>query len=113
MNTMTYKGYASSLEYSDEDECFIGHIAGIKDRVGFHGESVTELRNAFQEAVEDYLETCEAVGKQSQKPYSGKFMLRIPPELHAKIATAAQVSGQSINQWISRALVQVIHTSSA
>ena len=110
MNTMTYKGYASSIEYSDEDKCFIGHIAGIKDRVGFHGESVTELRNAFQEAVEDYLETCEAVGKQPQKPYSGKFMLRIPPELHAKIATAAQVSGQSINQWVSRALSRVIHT---
>ena len=106
MNTMTYKGYAASIEYSDDDECFIGHIAGIKDRVGFHGESVTELKNAFQEAVEDYLETCAAVGKEPQKPYSGKLMLRIPPELHASIATAAQVSGQSINQWISSALTQ-------
>lgn len=106
MNTMTYKGYAASIEYSDDDECFIGHIAGIKDRVGFHGQSVTELRESFQEAVEDYLETCSAVGKEPQKPYSGKLMLRIPPELHATIATAAQVSGQSINQWISSALVQ-------
>ena len=106
MNTMTYQGYAASIEYSDDDECFVGHIAGIKDRVGFHGESVTELKNAFQEAVEDYLETCIAVGKEPQKPYSGKLMLRIPPELHASIATAAQVSGQSINQWISSALTQ-------
>ncbi len=106
MNTMRYKGYAASIEYSDDDECFVGHIAGIKDRVGFHGESVTELKNAFQEAVEDYLETCAAVGKEPQKPYSGKLMLRIPPELHASIATAAQVSGQSINQWISSALTQ-------
>ncbi|WP_330924459.1 type II toxin-antitoxin system HicB family antitoxin [Candidatus Sororendozoicomonas aggregata] len=106
MNTMTYKGYAASIEYSDDDECFIGHIAGIKDRVGFHGESVAELRESFQEAVEDYLETCAAVGKEPQKPYSGKLMLRIPPELHASIATAAQVSNQSINQWISRALSQ-------
>ncbi|MBO9484707.1 MULTISPECIES: type II toxin-antitoxin system HicB family antitoxin [Gammaproteobacteria] len=106
MNTMTYKGYAASIEYSDDDECFIGHIAGIKDRVGFHGESVSELKDAFHEAVEDYLETCASVGKEAQKPYSGKLMLRIPPELHASIATAAQVSGLSINQWISRALVQ-------
>ena len=106
MNTMTYKGYAASIEYSDDDECFIGHIAGIKDRVGFHGESVIELKEAFHDAVEDYLETCTAVGKEPQKPYSGKLMLRIPPELHATIATAAQVSGQSINQWILRALIQ-------
>ena len=106
MNTMTYKGYAASIEYSDDDECFIGHIAGIKDRVGFHGESVIELKEAFHDAVEDYLETCTAVGKDPQKPYSGKLMLRIPPELHATIATAAQVSGQSINQWILRALIQ-------
>ncbi|WP_422490723.1 type II toxin-antitoxin system HicB family antitoxin [Endozoicomonas sp. ALE010] len=104
MNTMTHKGYSASLEYSDDDECFVGHIAGIKDRVGFHGESVAELKNAFQEAVEDYLETCAVVGKEPQQPYSGKLTLRIPPELHASIATAAQVSGQSINQWISSAL---------
>ncbi len=106
MNTMNYKGYAANIEFSNDDECFIGHIAGIKDRVGFHGESVSELKKAFHDAVEDYLEACVAVGKSPQKPYSGKLMLRIPPELHATIATAAQVSGQSINQWISRALSQ-------
>lgn len=109
MNTMTYKGYAASIEYSDDDECFIGHIAGINDRVGFHGESVAELREAFHEAVEDYHETCALVGKEPQKPYSGKLMLRIHPELHATIATAAQISGQSINQWISKALAQASH----
>ena len=106
MSTMTYKGYAASIEYSDDDECFIGYIAGIKDRIGFHGESVTELKDAFYEAVDDYLETCIAVGKAPQKPYSGKLMLRIPPELHASVATAAQISGQSINQWISKTLRQ-------
>ena len=56
MKNMTYKGYAASIEYSD-DEYFISHIAGIKDRVRFHDESVIELKNAFHEAVDDYLET--------------------------------------------------------
>jgi predicted HicB family RNase H-like nuclease len=59
---MTRKGYAARMEYSDEDACFIGHIAGIKDVIGFHGESVKELRTAFEEAVEDYLSTCEKLG---------------------------------------------------
>ena len=106
-NTMTYKGYAAWIEYSDEDECFVGRIAGIQDCIGFHSESVEGLKEAFKEAVEDYLETCVAVGKAPQKPHSGKLMLRIPPELHASVAQAAQLSGQSIDQWISRALIRV------
>ncbi|PZW99435.1 hypothetical protein DFS28_103510 [Pseudomonas sp. 478] len=58
MSVMNYKGYAARIEYSEEDGLFVGHIAGIRDVVGFHGESVQELRNAFEEAVTDYLDTC-------------------------------------------------------
>jgi predicted HicB family RNase H-like nuclease len=66
MNTMLYRGYAARIEYSDEDDCFIGHIAGINDVVGFHGESVDELRSAFEEAVDDYLETCAKLNRAPQ-----------------------------------------------
>lgn len=106
MSTMTFKGYAAKIEYSDEDECFIGHIAGIKDIVGFHAETVKELRTAFNEAVDDYLATCEKLGRDPQKPYSGKLMLRVPPEVHAHAAMMAQAHGISINQWASDALAQ-------
>ena len=99
MNTMSYKGYPARVEYSEEDGCFIGHIVGINDIVGFHGDSVTELRQAFEEAVDDYLETCERLGRAPQKPYSGNLMLRIPPDVHAAVAAAAEVSGKSIKQW--------------
>lgn len=99
MNTMTYKGYAARIATSDEDQCLVGHLAGINDVVGFHGESVAELRKAFEEAVEDYLATCEALNRPPQKPYSGRLMLRVAPEVHAAVAAAAQVSGKSINQW--------------
>lgn len=104
MNTMTYKGYAARIEYSDEDACFIGHIAGIIDVVGFHADNVQELRTAFTEAVEDYLETCAKVGRAAQKPASGRLMLRVPPEVHSAALVAAQVSGQSLNQWATQAL---------
>ena len=106
MKTMTYQGYAAHIEYSDEDACFVGHIAGIRDIVGFHGESVAELRAAFEEAVEDYLETCQKVGRPPQKPYSGKLMLRIPPEVHAHAAMMAETHGKSINQWAAEVLAQ-------
>ncbi|MFK7801297.1 MAG: type II toxin-antitoxin system HicB family antitoxin [Anaerolineae bacterium] len=108
MNTMTHKGYAARIEYSDEDGCFIGHIAAIKDVVGFHGESVAELRVAFEEAVDDYLDTCEKLGRAPQKPYSGNLMLRIPPEVHSAVATAAEVSGKSINQWATETFKSVV-----
>lgn len=108
MKTMTYRGYAARIEYSDEDQCFVGHIAGIDDVVGFHGESVTELRSAFEEAVDDYLETCAKLGRAPQKPYSGRLMLRVPPEVHAAVAAAAEVSGKSINQWAVETFTQAV-----
>lgn len=109
MNTMTYKGYAARIEYSEEDSCFVGHIVGIRDVVGFHGDSVGELRTAFKEAVDDYLESCEKIGQSPNKPYSGKLMLRVPPEVHAAVATAARVSGKSINQWAAEMLSKAAH----
>lgn len=94
MNTMTRKGYAARVEYSEEDECFIGHIAGIRDSVGFHGDSVAELRASFEESVDDYLATCEKLGREPNHPYSGQFRLRLKPELHARAAIAAETKGK-------------------
>ena len=62
-NTMSYKGYAARIEYDDDDGIFTGRIAGIRDGVGFHADTVEGLRTAFHEAVEDYIETCAKVGK--------------------------------------------------
>lgn len=107
MNTMQYKGYAARIEYSREDDCFIGHIAGINDIIGFHGNSVRELHTAFEDAVNDYMETCKKLGKSPQKPYSGHIMLRIPPEIHAKVAIKAESQGKSLNSWVTELLSKV------
>ncbi|MDX8413389.1 MAG: type II toxin-antitoxin system HicB family antitoxin [Mariprofundales bacterium] len=99
-NTMQYRNYRARIEYSTDDECFVGHIAGITDVIGFHGLSVDALRQAFHEAVDDYLTLCDKVGKKPQKSASGKILLRLPPELHARAARAAEASGKSVNKWI-------------
>ncbi|MCB1367856.1 MAG: type II toxin-antitoxin system HicB family antitoxin [Rhodobacteraceae bacterium] len=103
-NTMTYKGYAARVEYDDEDGIFTGRIAGIRDGVGFHAETVADLRRAFRDAVEDYLEACAAIGKEPQKAYSGRVMFRVSPEIHRKAAQAAELSGKSLNQWAADVL---------
>lgn len=103
-----YKGYTARIEYRDEDNCFIGHTAGISDIVGFHDGSVTELRAAFEEAVDVFLETCTRLNRAPQKPYSGNIMLRVSPEIHAAVATAGEFSGKSLNQWATETLAEAV-----
>lgn len=99
MKPLTHKGYSAIVEFDSEDEIFVGRIAGLNDVVGFHGESVAELKAAFAEALDDYLETCAAVGKAPEKAYSGNVMIRVQPELHSAMARAAEIAGKSLNQW--------------
>ena len=104
MSAMTYRGYSARIEYDAEDEIFFGKIAGIRDGVGFHADTVADLKAAFREAVDDYLAACASIGKNPQKPYSGNLMLRVGPEIHARAARAAELSGMSLNQWSEEAL---------
>ena len=104
MSTMSYKGYVARIEYDDEDGIFFGRIAGIRDGVNFHGETVTELRSAFHQAVDGYIEVWAKIGKAPQKPYSGQIMVRIDPQVHARAAMAAELSGKSLTKWTEEKL---------
>jgi len=106
MSTMTHKGYSARVEFDAKDRIFVGHIAGIRDIVGFHGESVKKLQLAFREAVDDYLAACKKLKQAPDKPYSGRVMVRLPPDVHARASIAAEVIGLSFNQWASQALEQ-------
>lgn len=98
---MTHKGYSARIEYSDEDGCFVGRVSGIRDMITFHGESVQDVRQAFEEAVDFYLASCAERGEAPNKPFTGRFMVRISPELHSAIAMAARRNHKSINAWIA------------
>lgn len=103
-NVMTYKGYDARIEFDADDGIFVGQIAGIVDGVGFHADTVEGLRAAFHEAVDDYLEACQKIGKKPQKAYSGKIMFRVDSDIHRRAATAAQLAGKSLNQWAEEVL---------
>ena len=109
MNTMTYKGYSARIEFDEQDRIFVGHLAGIRDIIGFHGSSVDELEEAFHEAVDDYLAHCAQLNLPVNKPFSGRMLLRVPPEVHAQASVAAQVAGLSLNQWAAQALARASH----
>jgi predicted HicB family RNase H-like nuclease len=101
---MRYRGYRARVDYDSQDKVFAGRIVGIADVIGFHADTVETLERAFHEAVDDYLETCAAIGKSPDKPYSGNLMLRIDPELHREAAVSAELRGSSLNQLVEQAL---------
>lgn len=103
---MIYKDYIGSVHYSTEDEIFYGKIEGINDSISYEGSSVSELKAAFEEAVEDYLELCNLNGKEPEKMYKGSFNIRIRPELHKKAAQRALIEGKSLNQYVEEAIEQ-------
>lgn len=108
MNTLTYKDYIGSVNFSEKDNVFFGKVEGINALVNFEGESVSELRKAFQEAVDDYLAYCEEEGIQPHKSYSGLLNVRLTPEIHSRVAMLAQRAGISINAFIKQALEKQI-----
>ena len=98
-NILDYRKYRARVEFDAEDGVFVGRIAGIRDGVSFHADSVPALVEAFHEAVDDYIETCARLGKSPERPFSGKLMLRLDPAVHAKSVEAAELAGKSLNQW--------------
>lgn len=105
---LKYKGYIGTVNLSSEDEVFYGKIHGINDVVTFEGESVKKLKNAFEESVDDYLESCEALNKQAEKTFKGSFNVRVSSELHKKAAFIASKNSISLNDFVKKAISYAI-----
>jgi len=105
---MEYKGYFTKVEFDDEANIFHGEVINLRDVITFQGETVDELRQAFHDSVDDYLEFCAERGEEPEKPYSGKFIVRVEPELHKNIVIEARKNGKSLNAWVHDTLVKVI-----
>lgn len=101
---MKYKGYTGHVEYDDEAKIFHGEVLGIRDVITFQGTTVEEIDQAFKDSVNDYLAFCKERGEDPERPFSGKFNLRIPPDLHAKLSISAHIHGESLNSYITKTL---------
>jgi predicted HicB family RNase H-like nuclease len=103
---MAYKNYIAHVEYDDEAEIFHGEVINTRDVITFQGKSVNELKKALADSIEDYLAFCDERGETPDKPFSGKFNLRLDPEIHREAAIAAREGGLSLNQWVAEAITQ-------
>ncbi len=101
---LKYKGYTGVVEYDDEGKIFTGEVLGIHDMITFQGRTPEELEASFRESVDLYLEMSERDGVEPQRPFSGRFNLRLDPDLHRRAAEQARQERISLNEWVQRTI---------
>lgn len=101
---LTYKGYIGTVEFDDEAEIFHGEVLNTRDVITFQGSTVAEIKKAFKDSINDYLDFCKSRNETPEKPFSGKFNLRLDPELHRQVSITARQHKMSLNQWIAEAI---------
>jgi predicted HicB family RNase H-like nuclease len=101
---MMYKGYHATVELDEKAGVFHGEVINTRDAITFQGSSVKELNRAFEDSVDDYLDFCASRGEDPEKPFSGKILVRVPPEVHRQIMTEARRQGKSLNAYVSEKL---------
>ena len=114
MDFLEYKGYKGSVEYSKEDNCLFGKVQGLStELISYEGQTLDELRKDFEDGIESYLDYCRAEGIEPAKPYSGKLNLRMPSELHSRVAAFVASAGITINDFINRAITNELKKTAA
>jgi predicted HicB family RNase H-like nuclease len=103
-----HKGYFGNAVFDDQADVFHGEVLGIRDVVTFQGQSVEDLRRAFEQSIDDYLEFCRERGEEPDRAPPGHLVLDVPPSLHRQISAAAELAGQDVNVWI---LSQLEHSA--
>lgn len=107
-NLLSYKKYVGKVEFDAEANLFHGKVINLRDVITFEGSCVDELRQAFVDSVEDYLEFCARRGETPEKPFSGQFVLRIDPEIHRRLSLEAKKRDKSLNQFVADLLEKAI-----
>lgn len=105
---MEYKGYIAKVEIDDDAGVLYGEVINIRDVITFEGKSVSKAQKAFHDSVDDYLAFCAERGESPEKPFSGKFVLRLPTELHRKAYIQAKLNDKSLNAWVTEVLQSAI-----
>ena len=107
-NTMEYKGYVGSVEFSEEDELFFGKVMGVRALISYEGSNAKELIEDFHTSIDNYLILCEEEGNVPEKAYKGSFNIRISPELHRQAAICAISQQVTLNHLVESALKKYV-----
>ena len=113
-NTIKYGDYAARIVYDDDDKVFHGRVLNMNDMVTFEATTVAGIAKEFRKSVDEYLKFCKEIGKEPEKPFSGKLIVRTDPETHRGISTIAEIQGKSMNVVVQECLQEYVagHTES-
>lgn len=103
-----YKGYYANIELDPEERLFHGEVINLRDVITFQADCVEDLIKEFQDSVDDYLEFCVQRGEEPERPFSGKFLLRLNCDLHKQIYIMSKLSNKSLNSWIAERLEKAV-----
>ena len=113
MASMEYKGYIGVIEVDNEQKMLHGSIVNTRDVITFVGRNVEELEQALEESVEDYIAFCRKHDREPEKPASGKFVVRLDPEMHRELIRAAARAEKSLNTVVREAIAERLHNDEA
>jgi len=105
---LKYKGYIGKVDFDANEDLFHGEVINTRDVITFQGKSVRELKKSLKDSVDDYLDFCKERGEEPDKPFSGQFIVRIPPEIHREAFIEAKKSGKSLNAWVKEAIGKAV-----
>lgn len=105
---LKYKGYTGVVQFDDKAMIFHGEVVGLRDVITFRGATPEEIKKEFETSIEGYLDWCEELGQEPEKPFSGNIHIRLKPDLHAKLATEAKIHGVSLNNYINTTLRRAV-----
>jgi predicted HicB family RNase H-like nuclease len=103
---LNYKGYIGQVEFDDEVDIFHGDVINTRAVITFQGRTVQEIKAAFRDSIEDYLEFCAELGEEPEKPYSGDLRLKLPPQVHRDITRIAKLENKAVETWICEHLTE-------
>ena len=105
---MRYKGYEAIVDFDEADRVLHGRTLGTRDVISFEADSTHEIERAFHEAVDDYIEQCAETGREPDRSFSGRLILRMEPALHRDVYLEAAREGTSLNAWIVESLASMV-----
>lgn len=106
---MKYKDYLARVEFDDEANIFHGEIINTRDVITFQGQTVAELNKAFKDSVEDYFAFCKERGEEPDKPFTGRFTIRLTPDQHKKVVLSAEKAGKNVESWRTEILAHTVN----
>ncbi len=107
---MHYKGYIGVAEFDEEAQVFFGRVVNVRDTITFQSDNAKQIIHEFEASVDDYLDFCKEKGRDPEPPYTGKFSLRLPPDLDEQLAATAATEDKSLNELILSHVLEVEHT---